>query len=193
MLQELISEDQFMEWRERGKKLMKDERDRQWALGSWIVDGERMKEAAAITVNQRFKNAVYKAAAEITGHSIATIKSLAFVVRNVDEEVKDEFQVSFAHLKLVASENQERQRDLLSQVARSNLTVAEARAKMQHSAGIKPEKKSKADRQAALIILYGNKLLEALNHHEWDSSRHAELSWKILEIHQAIAEAAENL
>src|ERR1700676_1355788 len=102
-LPELVGEEAFVNWREQGKKIVVEECDRQWALGEWIVGGEEMKEAAGITIDQRFKNAVYKSAADITGHSVKTIKSWAFVVRNVPVELKQEFKVSFAHLKLVAS------------------------------------------------------------------------------------------
>jgi hypothetical protein len=90
-LPEIIGEEAFMEWRKQGKELVVMEKDRQWALGEWIIAGEEMKEAAGLTVDQRFKNAVYKSAADITGYSVKTVKSLAYVVRNVSPEVKDRF------------------------------------------------------------------------------------------------------
>ena len=111
---ELVGEEVFVNWREQGKKIVVEECDRQWALGEWIVNGEQLKEMAEIAVSQRFKNAVYKSAADITGHSVKTIKTLAFVVRNVPAELKLEFKVSFAHLKLVASCDLHQQRELLT-------------------------------------------------------------------------------
>src|SRR5215469_13933201 len=144
IMPELISEEDFMNWREEGKRIVIGETDRQWELGRWIVAGEDLKEIAGVTRDQRFKNAVYKSAADITGYSVKTIKQLAYVVRNVPEELKDEFKgVTFAHLKLVAKYDRQKQREFLAQIQRSDLTVAEARDKVNFLAGEKSEKKSR--------------------------------------------------
>lgn len=163
IMPELVSEEDFMKWREEGKKIVIGETERQWELGRWIVAGEDLKEIAEYTQDQRFKNAVYKAAADITGYSVKTIKQLAYVVRNVPEELKDEFKgVTFAHLKLVAKYDEQRQREFLEQIQRSNLTVAEARDRVQFLAGEKSEKKSKADRTARRVTWHCNNLMKAL-------------------------------
>ncbi len=163
ILPELVTEEEFMNWREQGRRIVIGETNRQWELGRWIVFGEDLKELAGIARDQRFRNAVYKAAADITGYSIKTVKQLAYVVRNVPEEVKEEFKgVSFAHLKLVAKYDVHRQREFLEQVQRSNLTVTEARDKVKFLAGEMSEKKSKVDRAAKRITWHCNKLLETL-------------------------------
>src|SRR6266851_4611729 len=77
ILPELVSEEEFMNWREQGKRIVIGETDRQWELGRWIVFGEDLKELAGIARDQRFRNAVYKAAADITGYSVKTVKQLA--------------------------------------------------------------------------------------------------------------------
>jgi hypothetical protein len=168
ILPELVSEEDFMNWREQGKQIVRGEADRQWALGQWIVDGEEMKEIAGITVDQRFKNSVYKAAADITGYSVKTVKALANVVRHVPKEIKEEFKVSFAHLKLVASPslNVEQQRQLLAEMERSNLNVNESRAKVDFFKGVRTEGKSRVDRQAARIAWHCAKLMKALEEHD---------------------------
>jgi len=166
---ELVGEEAFVNWREQGKKIVVEECDRQWALGEWIVGGEEMKEAAGITIDQRFKNAVYKSAADITGHSVKTIKSLAFVVRNVPVELKQEFKVSFAHLKLVASCDLHQQRELLDEMQRANLTVAEGRRKVQFRTGKLPGRKTVADRRAERILWHCTRLLEHIQNHPIDA------------------------
>jgi hypothetical protein len=70
---ELIGEEVFEEWRDRGKKLYLDEAEHHWALGDWIVEGEDLKEIAISTRNQQFKHAVYSFAAEITGFNLNLI------------------------------------------------------------------------------------------------------------------------
>jgi hypothetical protein len=161
-LPELIGEEAFNMWRDQGKELVVKDKDRQWALGEWIVEGEQMKEAAGLTVDQRFKNAVYKSAADITGYSVRTVKSLAYVVRNVRPEVKDRFKVSFAHLKLVASLNGEQQQELLEEMERSDLTVAQGRDKVRFVTGKLPAKTSAADRRARRVIWHCNLLVQVL-------------------------------
>lgn len=160
---EFISEEEFMNWREWGKEIVRDEADRQWRLGEWIVEGETMKEMAELGgVDQRFKNPVYKAAADITGYSVQTIKALANVVHRVPKEVKEEFKVSFAHLKLVASLDVEHQRKLLTEMERSNLTVKQGRDKVAFFKGARTKRKSKGDRQAARIAWHCKHLTKAL-------------------------------
>lgn len=101
-MSEWIGDEAFMEWREQGDTINLKAKDHQWELGRWIVVGETMKEIAGEVVDQRFKHSVYAAAADITGYSINSIKGFASVVRNVSEEIRDEFPLlSFAHLKLV--------------------------------------------------------------------------------------------
>ena len=163
IMPELVSEEDFMKWREEGRTIVIGETDRQWALGRWIVAGEDLKEIAGYTQDQRFKNAVYKAAADITGYSVKTIKQLAYVVRNVPEELKEEFKgVTFAHLKLVAKYNEQKQREFLEQIKRSNLTVTEARDRVKFLAGEKSEKRSRADRTAKRVTWHCNNLMKAL-------------------------------
>jgi hypothetical protein len=169
LMQEVVGEEVFVNWRERGKQIAKDEKNRQWMLGQWIVEGEELKQLAG---NPAFKHSVYQAAAEITGHSVQTIKSLANVVRNVHEELKDEYQVSFAHLKLVANTRytEAQQRDFLSQMERANLNVAESRARVQYLTNTRPERKPKADARVDRIIQRCRKLEEVLGSYDFNNT-----------------------
>ena len=168
ILCDYVGEELFMKWRERGMEIVVSERDRQWELGAWVVEGEDMKDAAALTSDQRFKNSVYKAAADITGHSVKTIKSLAYVVRNVPPAVKDEFRVSFAHLKLVAKYDLKEQRDYLREIEVGNLNVKEARDRVRFLAGERIDKTSVADRHAKRITWHCEKLTESIENPRLD-------------------------
>ena len=162
---EVIPEEEFMAWRERGKKIMTDEKERQWQLGCWVCEGEDMKEQAGEGgIDQRFRNSIYKAAAAITGHSINTLKAMANVVRNVPEEIKEEFPVSFAHLKLVAnrSYSDEQRRDYLAQIHRSNLNVTEARERIAFLTGQRTEKMSKERKRAKRFAYHASGLIDLL-------------------------------
>jgi hypothetical protein len=163
-LEQLVGEEQFMSWRDQGKQIVRNEADRQWALGLWIVEGEHLKELAGMAIDQRFKNSVYRAAADITGYSVKTIKALVNVVRNVPQELKDEFNVSFAHFSLVAptSLDLDQKRKLLAEMERCDLTVRQARSKADCEKGLRVERKSKIDRKATRITWHCNKLVDAL-------------------------------
>lgn len=193
-LPELIGEEDFAAWRERGKELVKGHLNHQWALGYWIVEGEELKELAGITVDQRFKNSVYKAAADITGYSIKTVKSLANVVRNIEEELKEEFRLSFAHFKLVASPSisVDQKRELLSEMERSNLTVAEGRAKVgfRLNSSPKPKRDSAADRGVAKAMEYCDQLAKLLDNSDLSDASpvpYNVLLFKLMDVRHAIA------
>jgi hypothetical protein len=164
-LPEWIGDEAFMEWRKQGDAINLKAKDHQWELGRWIVSGETMKEIAGEVVDQRFKHSVYAAAADITGYSINSIKGFASVVRNVPEEIRDEFPLlSFAHLKLVAKyhENPDRQRNLLSEMLIGDLKVGQARERLRFLDGEIKERKSKADKHASRIISHLNHVLVEL-------------------------------
>ena len=90
-----------------------------------------MKEAASLGgVDQTFKNSIYGSAEAITGLTTRTLKAMADVVRSVPEQVKNDFDVSFAHLALVAKYPEDQQREYLQQIQLGKLSVAEARNKI---------------------------------------------------------------
>jgi hypothetical protein len=164
-LRELIGEEEFMKWRDHGDEINLKAKDHQWELGQWIVEGEMMKEAAGITVDQSFKHSVYAAAASITGYSIHSIKGFASVVRNVPEEIKNEYPtLSFGHFKAVAKYNQDhdKQRARLTEMAIGDLTVTRARDRMLVLDGEIKVRKSKADRRATTLIAHLNHVLREL-------------------------------
>ncbi|HEY2119587.1 MAG TPA: hypothetical protein VGH37_10425 [Candidatus Acidoferrum sp.] len=188
---EYIGEEEFMKWREFGVEIVKDEKNRQWALGQWIFEGENMKDMAWEMRDQRFKNSVYKAAADITGYSVQTVKALAYVVRNVPVEVKDEFNVSFAHLKLVAKYDQAKQRDYLGQIERGRLNVTEARERLKFLNGETADRMSAADRRAKRITWHCDKLIHALDDHNLEATSQlirATLRPKIKDTRRVLAE-----
>jgi hypothetical protein len=190
---ETISEEEFAAWREKGKELVKSNINHQWAIGQWVVEGEELKELAGMTVDQRFKNSVYKSAADITGYSVMTVKSLANVVRNIDDVLLDEFRLSFAHFKLVASPSIsiEQKRNLLSEMQRSNLNVAESRAKVQLrlNPAAKPKRDSVANRKVAKALEFCDKLTDLLDNHDLGgASAYAVLQFRLMEMGAAIAE-----
>jgi hypothetical protein len=162
---ELIGVEAFIEWRRQGDAINLKAKDHQWELGRWIVTGETMKEIAGEVVDQRFKHSVYAAAADITGYSINSIKGFASVVRNVSEEIRDEFPLlSFAHLKLVQKyhADPDRQRNLLSEMLMGDLKVSQARERVRHLDGEIKERKSKADRHACRVLAHLKHVLAEL-------------------------------
>jgi hypothetical protein len=164
-LSELMGDEEFMEWRKRGDEINLRAKAHQWEIGQWIVQGEDMKEIAGEAVDQRFKHSIYAAAADTTGYTINTIKGFAHVVRNVPEDIRDEFPlVSFAHLKLIAifHSDPQKQRDLLSEMLIGDLKVGQARDMIRQRFGPPKERKSKADRHAERIIAHCNHVLSEL-------------------------------
>jgi len=163
ILPELIGAEAFMDWRKQGDAINLKAKDHQRELGRWIVVGEEMKEIAGEAVDQRFKHSVYAAAADITGYSINTIKSFAHVARNVPEDIMDGLPtLGFAHFKLVAKYDSDRQLARLSEMLIGDLKVSQAREKMQFLDGVIKERKSKADRHASRIIAHLNHVLKEL-------------------------------
>jgi hypothetical protein len=162
---ELIGDEAFMEWRERGDVINLKAKDHQWELGSWIVEGETMKEIAGEVVDQRFKHSVYAAAADITGYSINSIKGFANVVRNIPEQIRDEFPtLSIAHLKLVAKYHgdPEKQRNRLSEMLMGDLKVSQARERLRLLDNEIRKPKSKPDRHASRVISHLDHVLAEL-------------------------------
>jgi hypothetical protein len=171
--QELVSEETFDAWREEGKKLVREAAGNQWAIGQWIVDGEELKDMAGMMgVDQRFKNSIYKAAADITGHSVKTIKDLAFVVRHT-QELRDEFkELSFAHFKLVASPkiDLEKKRELLADMQRGERNVKDSRDMVRFRTEPPVEKRSRTDNRAQRIIAHCDHVLEELDNFYLDKA-----------------------
>jgi hypothetical protein len=162
---ELVSDEDYDSWRDRGEKLCFDAADHQWALGDWIVEGEYLWDVAAAIRNRRFKHGVYMAAADITGLSVATIKDYAYVARNVPEERRNAI-LSFGHHKLIASLPEKQQLESLSEMELGHLTVGDARRRIQYclnGAKPKPESKDKADARAEQIIRLCGELLKLLS------------------------------
>lgn len=154
---ELIGAEAFMDWRKQGDAINLSAKDHQWELGEWVKIGEDMKAIAGEVVDQRFKHSVYAAAADITGYTINTVKSFANVVRNVPEDIKNEFPLlSFAHLKLVAKfhHDPDKQRNLLTEMQIGDLKVAQARERIRFLTDGPRAKKSKADKHAERIIAH---------------------------------------
>jgi hypothetical protein len=163
---ELVSDEEYDSWRDRGEKLCFDAADHQWALGYWIVEGEDLWDLATAIRNRRFKHGVYMAAADITGLSVATIKDYAYVARNVPEEIRNK-TLSFGHHKLIAGLEREQQLAFLSEMAVGHLTVGDARRRIQYVNRAKPkpktESKDKADARAEQIIGLCEELLKLLS------------------------------
>jgi hypothetical protein len=173
-LEEWIGDDAFMDWRKQGDEINLKAKDHQWELGRWVVTGEDMKQIAGEVADQRFKHSVYAAAADITGYTINSIKSFATVVRNVPEEIKDDFPtLSFAHLKLVAKFDQEpnKQRDLLTEMLIGDLKVAQARERIRFLTDGPKAVKSKADRHTEEIIAHLNHVLARLENYDLEKAR----------------------
>lgn len=168
LLTEIVSEEEFEAWRERGTELVRAAGMNQWAIGEWIVEGEDLKEMAGLMgADQQFKNSVYKAASAITGHSVQTIKSIAFVVRHT-LELKDEFkELSFAHFKLVASPqiDLEKKRNLLGEMQRSKRNVMDSREMVRFQTGTVPEKRSRADKRALRLIAHCKHILAEMENY----------------------------
>jgi hypothetical protein len=158
-----VSSKEFDAWRSDGEELVKSTAAGQFAIGDWIVTGEAMKDAAALTQDQNFKNSVYKAAAEITGHSILTVKSIAGVASNISKQLRSEFHLSFAHFKLVASPNlsEETKRDLLTNMQMGARNVADSREMVRQKLGIKD--KTKRQRKHERIIGYCDGIMAELD------------------------------
>lgn len=195
MLPEIVGEEWFMEWRKEGQEIAVEETERQWRLGVWVQKAEMMKEVAAETRDQRFKHAVYKAAAGILGISPRTAKGYAYVVRNVPEALKNEFAVSFAHFKLVApfASDIAKQRRYLAEMVASGLNVTESRERINFLEGPKVEDKSVADRKAARIGWHASKLTGLLDSGGLPSTGSAALVFQLEDTRSAIAEAIENV
>jgi hypothetical protein len=135
-------------------------------LGDWIVRGEELKEIASITRDQRFKHAVYSAAADITGLSIQTIKDYAYVARNVPDGMRRMETLDFGHHKLVAALSDEQQRDFLLEFESGHLSVGDARRRLRfvlNQGQPKPQTKDKADTGAERIIRLCDQLLESIS------------------------------
>lgn len=173
VLPELIGDNAFAEWRREGEDLTRDAADHQWALGDWIVRGEELKEVAGITQDQRFKHAVYSAAANITGLSVYTIKDYAYVARNVASDDREP-TLSFGHHKLVSALPRDKQRELLQEMQLGNLTVGDARDRVKfvvNQGKPKPATKTKAERMSERIIALCESLAELLGQYEGSTAR----------------------
>src|SRR5436190_1156109 len=76
-------------WKRHGATLAKAKNGNQWAIADWMLEGE-----------DGFKEKIaYKAAASVTGMEIETLRTFAFVARNVSTRVDG---LSFGHHRLVA-------------------------------------------------------------------------------------------
>lgn len=170
--EELVSEEAFNAWRERGKGLLRQAAQNQWEIGEWIVEGEELKELAGwMGADQRFKNSIYKAAAAEMGRSVTTVKGIAFVYRNISSELRAEFKLSFAHFKLVASPeiDVEKKRSLLRSMEAADESVEDARNRVRVHTGAVPEKKSRADNRALRIIRHCNHVLAELDNYNLEA------------------------
>jgi hypothetical protein len=126
----IIEPEIFEDWRRIGEDLVKTTAEAQFAIGDWLCRGEDLKEMAGLGgEDQNFKNSIYGAAAEITGYSYLTLKSLASVARNISKEMRADFRLSFAHFKLVASPSlaDDKKRELLADMDRNSRNVATSR------------------------------------------------------------------
>lgn len=180
---EVVSDEEFDAWRERGEKLSFDAADHQWALGDWIVEGDELRDAASLTRSQRFKHGVYNSAADVTGLSVPTIKDYAYVARSVPEEMRVK-TLSFGHHKLIAGLPREQQLKFLDEMQAGRLNVGDARRRIKYllsrakpeskpndkanvrtEAKPKPKSKSKdeADGRAGELIRLCEQLIELLS------------------------------
>jgi hypothetical protein len=178
---EVVSDEEFDAWRERGEKLSFDAADHQWALGDWIVEGDELRGAASLTRSQCFKHGVYNFAADVTGLSVATIKDYAYVARSVPEEMRVK-TLSFGHHKLIAGLEREQQLAFLSEMEVGHLTVGDARRRIKYllsrakpeskpndkanvrtEAKPKPKSKDEADGRAGELIRLCDQLIELLS------------------------------
>jgi hypothetical protein len=180
---ELVSDEEYDAWLERGEKLGFDAAEHQWALGDWIVEGEDLWDLATAIRNRRFKHGVYMAAADITGFRVDTIKDYAYVARNVPEGTRVK-TLSFGHHKLIAAVPHEQQVKFLAEMQSGGLNVGDARRRIKYllsrakpepndkanvSAEPKPkskpklESKEEADARAEQIIRLCDQLIELLS------------------------------
>jgi hypothetical protein len=88
-------------------------------------------------------------------------------VRNVSPELREEFKLSFAHFKLVASPkiSDETKRDLLRNMVAVNENVKDARNRVRIQTGTVPEKKSRNEKLALRIIDHCNHVLAEIDNY----------------------------
>jgi hypothetical protein len=109
----------FQKWRERGKKLAREDFDHQFAIGDWLADGG---EKWSPDIRD-----IYRDAAEILpGYTRATLQVFASVARTVKPSSRDK-GLSWAHHKAVARLDAKDQKGLLATAKARRMSVAALR------------------------------------------------------------------